>query len=296
MPFFWGTLMREHGSIAGNQALGSSVTLTNSHRFSYPGYSEILLGEAHDDTIKSNDPRAQSVSTVLEELRSRLELTTPQVGVFASWNVFDAIVEHTEGCADRQRRLRAVRLASAAGPRAEPPADGDADAVGLGPPRRLHLPLRDGSPRAGRGRARSISRSARPTTGRTTAATIACSRPTRGPTTYLRELWTWLQADPRVPRPHAPAHHDGPWPRPHEPRTGATTAPRSRARRTSGWRSCSPSMKKRGEWRDHPPLRTESGRRDARRLDGRRLARATAGGRRRDSRELTAAEPPPAAT
>ena len=37
MPFFWGTLMSEHGSIAGNQALGSSVRLTNRHWFSYPG-------------------------------------------------------------------------------------------------------------------------------------------------------------------------------------------------------------------------------------------------------------------
>src|SRR5262245_36253448 len=30
MPFFWGTLMREHGSIAGNRTIGSSVTLTNT--------------------------------------------------------------------------------------------------------------------------------------------------------------------------------------------------------------------------------------------------------------------------
>ena len=56
MPFFWGTLMRQHGSVAGNRRVGSAVTLTNTHRFSYPGYSEILLGEAHDAVIKSNDP------------------------------------------------------------------------------------------------------------------------------------------------------------------------------------------------------------------------------------------------
>src|SRR5688500_12965539 len=55
MPFFWRELMTRHGSIAGNPALNSSVTLTNTHRFSYPGYSEILVGEAHDDVIKSND-------------------------------------------------------------------------------------------------------------------------------------------------------------------------------------------------------------------------------------------------
>ncbi|MGE0866538.1 MAG: hypothetical protein AB7P34_21770, partial [Vicinamibacterales bacterium] len=31
MPFFWGTLMREHGSIAGNPALKSRVHLANGH-------------------------------------------------------------------------------------------------------------------------------------------------------------------------------------------------------------------------------------------------------------------------
>ncbi len=33
LPFFWGTLMREHGSIAGNPALRSRVHVTNRHLF-----------------------------------------------------------------------------------------------------------------------------------------------------------------------------------------------------------------------------------------------------------------------
>ena len=70
MPFLWGTLLKEHGSIAGNRAANSLATLTNTHRFSYPGYSEILLGEAHDDTVKSNDPLRNPYVTVLEELKS----------------------------------------------------------------------------------------------------------------------------------------------------------------------------------------------------------------------------------
>ena len=97
MPFFWRTLMSAHGSIAGNPRSGSSVTLTNEHRFSYPGYSEIILGEAHDDTIKSNDPIRNPYVTLLEELKTRLGLPAGSVAAFASWNVFDAIVEHTEG-------------------------------------------------------------------------------------------------------------------------------------------------------------------------------------------------------
>ena len=40
MPFFWTELMAKHGSIAGNRALGSSVGVTNTHRFSYPGYCD----------------------------------------------------------------------------------------------------------------------------------------------------------------------------------------------------------------------------------------------------------------
>ena len=97
MPFFWGTLMREHGSIAGNQALGSRVRLTNRHWFSYPGYSEMLLGRPHDDVIKSNDPVQNPFPTVLEFLRARLRLPPEGVAAFASWSVFNAIVESKPG-------------------------------------------------------------------------------------------------------------------------------------------------------------------------------------------------------
>src|SRR5262245_49654346 len=97
MPFFWRTLMVEHGSIAGNAAAGSTATLTNRHRISYPGYAEILLGEAHDDMIKSNDPIRNPYPTVFDELRTKLGLTPPQAAVFTSWNVFDAIATHTPG-------------------------------------------------------------------------------------------------------------------------------------------------------------------------------------------------------
>ena len=70
IPFFWRELMAKHGSIAGNRRLNSAVTLANSHRFSFPGYSEILLGEAHDEAIKSNDRVQNPYVTLLEELRA----------------------------------------------------------------------------------------------------------------------------------------------------------------------------------------------------------------------------------
>ena len=84
MPFFWGTLMRKHGSIAGNRALGSRVYLTNRHWFSYPGYSEMLVGRTQDDVIKSNDPVQNPSRTVLEVLRERLGAPRQGVAVFAS--------------------------------------------------------------------------------------------------------------------------------------------------------------------------------------------------------------------
>ena len=73
MPFFWGTLMAHHGSIAGNRALGSSVRLTNRHWFSYPGYSEILLGEAHDDDDQEQRSGAEPLSDRARGLREQLE-------------------------------------------------------------------------------------------------------------------------------------------------------------------------------------------------------------------------------
>ena len=97
MPFFWKTLMAEHGSIAGNPELGSTVRLTNRHRFSYPGYSEILLGEPHDEVINSNDPNRNPYTTVLEAMREHLRLGPEGVVTVGSWANFNAIVEHTEG-------------------------------------------------------------------------------------------------------------------------------------------------------------------------------------------------------
>jgi len=97
MPFFWGTLMAKHGSIAGNRAHGSVVSLRNKHWFSYPGYSEILTGETHDEVIKSNDAVQNPFSTVLETLRERLSLPPSRVATFGSWGVFNQIAEHRPG-------------------------------------------------------------------------------------------------------------------------------------------------------------------------------------------------------
>jgi hypothetical protein len=97
MPFFWGELMKRQGSIAGNRGLGSAAVTTNKLWFSYPGYSEILTGQARDDVIDSNDKKRNPYPSFLEFLKRKLKLDVKQVAAFASWDVMDFVVEHEAG-------------------------------------------------------------------------------------------------------------------------------------------------------------------------------------------------------
>jgi hypothetical protein len=97
MPFLWRTLLVDHGFIAGDRTAGSLVSVTNGHRFSYPGYSEILTGQAHDAVVKSNDAIRNPFPSVLQFVRRKLQLSPAQVATFGSWGVFRAIVENEEG-------------------------------------------------------------------------------------------------------------------------------------------------------------------------------------------------------
>jgi hypothetical protein len=254
MPFFWGTLMREHGSIAGNTRIGSSVTLTNRHRFSYPGYAEVLLGEAHDDVIASNDSARNPYVTVLEGLKQALGLPASGVGVFASWDVFSAIVEHEEGALTVNDGFRAFthddpeirRLSELQFQTPTPWNQVRHDVytfrfamahLRTARPRVLYLALGETDDWAHDGRY-----------DRVLDAYVRSDD-------YLRELWTWLQAD--------------------EEYRGRThillTTDHGRGRTERDWRNhganvegaedvwiafASPAMARRGEWRDHAPLRS----------------------------------------
>lgn len=96
MPFFWRHLA-PHGIVLGNVAKKSSVRVTNAYRVSYPGYSEILTGRAQDEVIRGNKAIRNPTPTVLEFLKEKLGLTRPQVALFASWEMFHNIGEHTPG-------------------------------------------------------------------------------------------------------------------------------------------------------------------------------------------------------
>jgi hypothetical protein len=97
MPFFWGTLMRSHGSIVGDRGSGRSNRLANAYRSSYPGYSEFLTGRAHDDVVTGNDLGQNPYPSVLEFLRRRLGVRRQEVAVFASWGTMARIAEHVPG-------------------------------------------------------------------------------------------------------------------------------------------------------------------------------------------------------
>ena len=179
MPFLW-QLMATAGSIAGDQTIGSTVQLRNRLWFSYPGYAEILLGEPHDDTLKSNDPIRNPYTTVLERIRDGAE---PAAGEGRDLRVVERHRRDRRarrGSDDRQRRTGSVRRGGSGHPRDRRSAARGAAAVGRHPPRRLHVPARD-APSRHRAAARAVHRpSTRPTTGRTTAATTWCSTPTPG--------------------------------------------------------------------------------------------------------------------
>ncbi len=91
-PFLWGTVAGE-GQIHGNRWKESKVNLTNTFRFSYPGYSEILVGYA-DPRIKSNDKIPNPDVTFLEFLNARDEFHG-SIAAFGSWDVFPFIINES---------------------------------------------------------------------------------------------------------------------------------------------------------------------------------------------------------
>ena len=98
---------RIFGCVYGNQALNSVVRVTNRHRFSYPGYSEILTGEAHDDVINSNDKRRNPYPSVLEFLRRKLVRIQRSRGFFfLGYHELDCRTRRKQP--PHQRWLRAV--------------------------------------------------------------------------------------------------------------------------------------------------------------------------------------------
>ena len=89
MPFMWETIANQ-GQIYGNVEKGSVMELKNLYWFSYPGYSEILVGYV-DSTRNSNASENNPNITVLEYIHSQPWFKN-KVAAFCSWDVFDYII------------------------------------------------------------------------------------------------------------------------------------------------------------------------------------------------------------
>jgi hypothetical protein len=90
MPFFWNEVVKI-GQLHGNRFKGSMVNLTNTMWFSYPGYNEILSGEADDIRITSNKKINNPNKTILERVNN-LPGYRGKVAAFGSWDVFPFII------------------------------------------------------------------------------------------------------------------------------------------------------------------------------------------------------------
>jgi len=250
MPFVWQTLLRDYGSIAGNRARGSAFGVTNRQRFSYPGYAELLTGAPHDADIRSNDNRRYPFPTVLEFFARRWS-TPGAVAVFGSWETFRWIAAHEDGAVtvnagydafqSPDGRVQALNEAQFEATTPWPSARHDAftfrfamDDLRRHRPRALYIAFDETDDWA---HDRNYER------------VLDALHRTDG---YLRELHSWIQADPEyrdttsiiVTVDHGRGHHADDWSKHGDDVVGADET----------WMiAAGPDWPRRGEWTNAPP-------------------------------------------
>ena len=89
-PFLWDSIGRR-GQLFGNRKLGNLQDVANGRRLSYPGYNELLTGEADDQHIRNNRSIYNPNETVLEVV-NRQPAFAGRVAAFASWEAFPFIL------------------------------------------------------------------------------------------------------------------------------------------------------------------------------------------------------------
>ncbi len=87
-PFLW-QVVAAQGQILGDPKHHSSAQVTNAHRTSYPGYSEMSTGHA-DPSIGEDEQRPNPNLNVFEWLNQRPDLNG-KVAIFGSWNRYREI-------------------------------------------------------------------------------------------------------------------------------------------------------------------------------------------------------------
>ena len=88
MPFLWKTVVKQ-GQLYGNRLYDNNVNCYNPYWFSYPGYSEMLVGFV-DSRVRSNDPIKNPNLTVLDFIQSE-EGFEGKVATFGTWEVIESI-------------------------------------------------------------------------------------------------------------------------------------------------------------------------------------------------------------
>lgn len=90
LPFIWNTVAKQ-GQVFGDPSHNAAAKLENTHKFSYPGYSEMFCGFADDEGIKSNNKIPNQHVSVLEYL-NRQPTFQGRVAAVATWDVFPFIL------------------------------------------------------------------------------------------------------------------------------------------------------------------------------------------------------------
>ena len=90
LPFVWKTIAAK-GQIFGDPSKNAAAKLENTHKFSYPGYSEMFCGFADDKGIDSNKKFPNPHVSVLEFLNRRPGFEQ-RVAAIATWDVFPSIL------------------------------------------------------------------------------------------------------------------------------------------------------------------------------------------------------------
>jgi hypothetical protein len=92
LPFFWNVIGRQ-GQLYGNRGYNNNVNCKNPFWFSYPGYSEMLVGFV-DRRANSNRKVVNHNSTVLEHINGQPGFEG-KVAAYSTWDVVPFIIRET---------------------------------------------------------------------------------------------------------------------------------------------------------------------------------------------------------
>lgn len=94
IPFVW-SIIKKQGALYGNRNFENNVSVANPYRFSYAGYNEIFTGYPDPARI-ANRKKWNGNENLLEFLNNQPGYQN-NVAAFASWNLFEYILNNRQG-------------------------------------------------------------------------------------------------------------------------------------------------------------------------------------------------------